>query len=72
MDIISFLGLFAVCLTILMLFAGLTRMYSMSERLATLAVPIMLVLTAWISRMIYKMMIQSAMGDGGGNPFEGM
>jgi hypothetical protein len=75
MDVATFLGLFAVCLTILMLFTGLTRMYKVSERMATLAVPIMLVLTAWLTKVIYRMMIESAMGGGfgggGGDPFQG-
>ena len=71
-NIIQFLAIFGISVTILMLFAGLTRMYKISERMATLAVPIMLLLTAWISQTIYRMMLESAMGGGGGgNPFGG-
>ena len=69
-NIIQFLAIFGISVTILMLFAGLTRMYKISDRMATLAVPIMLLITAWLSQAIYRMMLESAMG-GGGNPFEG-
>jgi hypothetical protein len=71
LEVIYFLSLFAVCLTILMLFAGLTRINRISERMATIAVPLMLVLTAWVSKVIYRMMINSAMGGGGMEGFDG-
>jgi hypothetical protein len=70
LNVIQFLAIFGISLTILMLFAGLTRIYKISERMATLAVPIMLLITAWLSQTIYRMMIESAMG-GGGDPFQG-
>ncbi len=66
LQIIQFLGLFAVCLTILMLFAGLTRIYKTSERMATIAIPLMLVVTAWLSKVIYTQMLKQGMGDMGG------
>jgi hypothetical protein len=43
----------AQCVTVLMLFSGLTRIYAVSEKLASLAVPLMLVVSAWISKVIY-------------------
>jgi zinc-ribbon domain len=75
LNIMYFLAIFTGSLSILMLWAGLTRIYKISERLATLAVPIMIVVTGWLSKLIYRMMMESAMGGGGmggGNPFEGM
>lgn len=66
-NVIQFLAIFAISITILMLFAGLTRIYKISERMATIAVPIMLLITAWLSQTIYRMMLESSMG--GGNPF---
>lgn len=66
LQVIQFLGLFAICLTILMLFAGLTRMYKTSERMATIAVPLMLVVTAWLSKVIYDQMLKQGMGGMGG------
>lgn len=73
LNIIQFLAIFGISVTILMLFAGLTRMYKISERMATIAVPVMLLITAWLSKTIYRMMLESAMGGGGGggNPFQG-
>src|ERR1035441_5210222 len=46
-EVIGALMVFALCLTILMLFAGCTRIPMMSERMATIAVPLMLMLSAW-------------------------
>ena len=69
-EVIGALTVFALCLTILMLFAGCTRITMMSERMATLAVPLMLMLSAWFTKIIYAAMINSAMGSQGypGNP----
>ena len=59
MGIIIALVVFAQCLTILMLFAGCTRISKMSERSATIAVPLMVILTYWFSRIIYNALINS-------------
>lgn len=72
-NVMSFLGLFAVSLTILMLFAGLTRINKISERMATIAIPLMLVITGWLTKFIYTEMLKASMGGfGGGGGFEGM
>ena len=60
MEVIGALSIFALCLTILMLFAGCTRITMMSERLATIAVPLMLMLSAWFTKIIYAAMINSS------------
>ena len=72
-NVIQFLAIFSISITILMLFAGLTRIYKLSERMATIAVPIMLLITAFLSQTIYRMMLKSAMGGmgGGDDPFQG-
>jgi len=57
--VISVLVVFALCLTILMLFAGCTRISKMSERSATIAVPLMVILSYWISKIIYNAMVNS-------------
>jgi zinc-ribbon domain len=57
MEVIGALAVFALCLTILMLFAGCTRITTMSERLATIAVPLMILLSAWLTKIIYAAMI---------------
>jgi hypothetical protein len=63
MGVISALAIFAFCLTVLMLFAGFTRITGMSERLATIAVPLVLMLSVWLTRIIYTSMINSYMGS---------
>ena len=57
LEVIAGFTLFAFCLTILMLFAGLTRIYKISERSATIAVPLMLTASAWLSKIIYTAML---------------
>jgi hypothetical protein len=67
-NVMYFLGTFAITLTILMLFAGITRINKISERMATIAIPIMLVVTAWLSRVIYTEMIKASFGGYNGVP----
>jgi hypothetical protein len=57
-EVIAVFTLFAVCLTILMLFAGLTRICKFSERAATVAVPLVLLASAWLSKIIYTAMLK--------------
>ncbi len=57
-DVIMVCGLFAVCLTVLMLFSGLTRISRISERAATIAIPLMLIVSGWLSKVIYKAMFE--------------
>lgn len=68
-NVMSFLGLFAVTLTILMLFAGITRINKISERMATIAIPIMLIVTAWLSKLIYTEMMKASFGGYSGPGF---
>ncbi|HEV8124614.1 MAG TPA: zinc ribbon domain-containing protein [Gemmatimonadales bacterium] len=68
-NVSSFLGIFAITLTILMLFAGITRINKITERMATLGIPLMLIVTAWLSKLIYSEMIKASFGGGG---FQGM
>jgi hypothetical protein len=56
---IMIVALFAVCITILMLFTGLTRVYKISERSATLAVPLIVVVSAFLSKTIYLAMLRA-------------
>jgi len=57
-EVIALFTLFAICLTILMLFAGLTRICKTSERAATLAVPLVLIVSAWLSKVIYAALLK--------------
>lgn len=58
-ELIGALSLFALCLTVLMLFAGCTRISAISERLATIAVPLMLLLSGWLTKVVYAAMMNS-------------
>ncbi|MEP7326688.1 MAG: zinc ribbon domain-containing protein [Gemmatimonadota bacterium] len=60
-----FLSIFAITLTILMLFAGITRINKISERMATIAIPVMLVVTGWLTKLIYTEMLKASLGGGG-------
>jgi len=54
-DNISIVGTIAIvgfCLTVLILFAGLTRIGEVSEKAASYAVPLMLVASVWLSKEI--------------------
>lgn len=57
-EVIAVFTLFAICLIILMLFAGLTRICKLSERAATIAVPLMLIASAWLTKIIYTAMLK--------------
>ena len=65
-NVLTLLGLFATCIPVLMLFAGLTRICKLSERAATVAVPLMLLVSVWLTKTIYFKMLESALSGGGG------
>ncbi len=52
-------ALFAGCLTILMLFGALTRLAKISERAATLAVPLILITSTWVSKVTYVALLKN-------------
>ncbi len=52
-EIVFTLGIVAICLTILILFAGLIRIGNVSEKVASIAVPLMLVISLWIGKVIF-------------------
>jgi hypothetical protein len=52
-EIIAVLVVFALCYTILLLFAGATRLSEISEPVAIPAVALMLLATAWIVKVIF-------------------
>ena len=56
----SAISVFAGCTGVLMLFSGYCRVTRLSERAATLAVPIVIVLTLWAGRSMASSMIESA------------
>ena len=57
-EVIVAAGVFAFCLSIFLLFAGMNRVCAISERAATIAVPVMLIATAWFSKIIYTTLLK--------------
>jgi hypothetical protein len=57
MEVVAVLALFALCLNILIIFTGLTRISKVSEQSATIAVPLMFLASAWLSKIIYSAML---------------
>ena len=53
LEIIVALFVIAQCTTILMLFAGLTKIYRIRDSLATISVPAMLLLSGWLSKVFF-------------------
>jgi hypothetical protein len=51
--VVATLLVFVACLTILMLYTGCNRISGLSERTATFAVPLMLIASAWLARILY-------------------
>jgi hypothetical protein len=51
-EAIAILTIFAGCTAVLMLFSGYTRISKLSERAGSLAVPIVVVLGAWLAKVI--------------------
>jgi hypothetical protein len=56
LEVIIALGVVSVCLMVLMLFSGFTRIYKIKESLATIAVPVTLLICCWLSKVIYVAM----------------
>jgi len=55
------ISVFAGCTGVLMLFSGYSRVAKLSERAATLAVPIVVVLALWVGRGMASSVIESAL-----------
>jgi len=54
------ISVFAGCTGVLMLFAGYSRVARLSERAATLAVPIVVVLSLWVAKSMASSVIETA------------
>jgi hypothetical protein len=55
-EVVAILLVFAVCYTILMLYSGCTKISKISEGGAAVAVPIMLLLSIWFSKIILSVL----------------
>jgi hypothetical protein len=52
-EVCGVLALTTICITVLQIFAGLTRISGLSEPRATLAVPVVLICEVWITKIIF-------------------
>jgi hypothetical protein len=57
-EIVLILALFTVCLTVLLLFSGLTKISKISERVATISVPLVILIAIWAAKIIYAEVIE--------------
>ena len=57
-EVIAIAGVFAICFSLFMVFAGYTSIYKISERLATICVPTMILISAWLMKIIYVAMLK--------------
>ena len=58
-EVIGVLALAAACHTLLMLFIGLTRILKISERGASIALPVLLIVAAWVSKIVYTALFEN-------------
>ena len=59
LEIAALLVVFALCYGILMLFTGVTRISNVSESRAAFAVPVMIIASFWITKIIFGAMLPS-------------
>src|SRR5262249_39186506 len=52
LEVIVTIFVFAICCTILMLYVGCTRIHRISEAASTVAVPLMILLSGWIEKIL--------------------
>jgi len=51
-EVIGTIAIVGMCMTVLTLFAGLTRIGGVTEKVASISVPLMLIVSVWISKVI--------------------
>ena len=56
-EVIWFLGFLSTCVTILMFYSGNIGIAGLTDRAATIAVPVMLVLSAWLTKVVFKALV---------------
>lgn len=61
LEIAALLVVFAMCYGILMLYTGITRISNVSESHAAFAVPVMIIASFWLTKIIFGAMLPSLM-----------
>ena len=59
LEIAALLVVFALCYCILMLYTGITRISNVSESHAAFAVPVMIIVSFWLTKIIFGAMLPS-------------
>jgi len=67
-EVIGILAVFAGCTAVLTLFSGYTRIAQLTERAATLAVPLVVILGAWLAKVVATSVL-SGPGGSSNSPF---
>lgn len=62
-EVITILTVFAVCLTIMMLYTG-CRISGLTEQAATFAVPLMLLASAWLAKILFASQVEKYLPKG--------
>ncbi len=65
-EVIAILYTFAACLAVMMLFAGYTRIARLTDRAGSLAVPIVVLLSAWLSKIVLTSIMSGSFGGSSG------
>jgi hypothetical protein len=68
-EVVVVLAVFAGCIGTLMLFSGYTRIAKLSERVATLGVPLVILLSAWLAKVISTSVLSGGGGEGSDMPY---
>ncbi|MDA8162903.1 MAG: hypothetical protein M0022_08410 [Desulfobacteraceae bacterium] len=58
-NVILILLVFTICYTILVLYSGCTKISKISEGGSAIAVPLMLILSAWFSKLIFSVLLKN-------------
>jgi hypothetical protein len=53
MEVMALVALFAICITVMQLFVGLTRISELNEPRATVAVPVVIIVEVWLTKIIF-------------------
>ena len=65
LEIAALLVVFALCYGILMLYTGVTRISNVSESRAAFAVPVMIIVSFWLTKIIFGAMLPSLLPSPG-------
>jgi hypothetical protein len=71
LEVLAVVALVSICVVVLQLFVGLTRISGLDERIGTFMVPVVLVAAVWLSKIIFMAVYGDEMTQGIQNGAEG-